>query len=144
MHGFFFHRRESHHRVLYPCGYGFACALLESQAEGAVAAVTAFAGQLLGDDGLSGSGELLVAADEMVDAQIVDIDIIRDTLTREILAEILAVGANGLSQLLKAQVLLQVELCVHAAFFQQLLDLGEVDSDESLTPAPSPSGEGSR
>ena len=121
----------------HPGGYRLAYALLEGKAEGAVAAVTAFVGQLLGDDGLSGSGKRLVAADEMVDAQIIDIGIVSDALTGEILAEIVTVGANGLSQLLQGQVMLQVELRGDAVLFQQLFDLLE-----SLTSNPSPSVKG--
>ena len=101
-------------RVAHPGSYALARALLEGQAEGAITAVTAFAGQLLGDDGLSGSSGLLVAADEVVDAQIVDISVVCDALTGEILAEIEAVGANGLCQLLNGKVVLQVELCTNA------------------------------
>ena len=77
-----------------------ACALLEGKAEGAVAAVATIAGQLLGEDGLPSSGELLVATDEVVDAQIVDIGIVGNALTGEIQTEIEAVGANRLGQLL--------------------------------------------
>ena len=77
-----------------------ACALLEGKAEGAVAAVATIAGQLLGEDGLPSSEELLVATDEVVDAQIVDIGIVGNALTGEIQTEIEAVGANRLGQLL--------------------------------------------
>ena len=91
---------------VHPSRHTLACALLEGEAEGAVAAVTTFAGQLLGNDGLPGSGELFAAVDEMVDAQIVDIGIIGDALTGEILAEIGAVSAYSLCQLLKGQVVL--------------------------------------
>ena len=103
---------------MHPCRHALACALLEGQAEGAVAAVATFAGQLLGDNRLSSCGDLLIAADEMVDAQIVDIRIVSDALTREILAEIGAIGANGLGQLLQGEVVLQVKLCLHAELFQ--------------------------
>ena len=119
-------------QLAHPGGHTLACALLKGQTEGAVAAEAAFAGQLLGDDGLSSSGDLLIAADEMVDAQIVDIDIVSDALTGEILAEIRAVGANFLGQLLKGQIVLQVELRVHAVLVQQSFDLIEVNSGRSL------------
>jgi len=52
-------------------------------------------------DGLPGSDSLLVAADEVVNTQIVDIGIVGVTLTQEILAEIRAVGADGLRQILQ-------------------------------------------
>ena len=115
----------------HPGSDGLAYALLEGQAERAVAAVAAFAGQLLGSDGLSGCSKLLVAADEVVDTQVVDIGIVRDALPREILAEVVAVGANLLRQLLQGEVVLQVELCGYAMLFQQLLDLCDVDVGDS-------------
>ena len=71
------------------------------------------------------SGELLVAVDEVVDAQVVDIDVVGDALPRKILAEIVAVGAYLLGQLLQGEVVLQVELRGHAALGQQMLDLGK-------------------
>ena len=55
----------------------------------------------------------------MVDAQIVDIGVVRDALTGEILAEIVAVGTNGLRQLLQRKVVLQVKLGSIAMLFQQ-------------------------
>ena len=119
----------------HPGSHALARALRERSAEGAVAAKTTLLGQLLDTDGLPGSGCLLAAADEVVDAQVVDLCVVGDALMREILAEIETVGANGLSQLLKGEVVLKVELCVHAMLFQQFLNLSEV---ERLTPAPSP------
>ena len=110
-------------RIVHPSGYALPYALLEGEAESAVAAVAAFAGQLLGNDRLSGSGGLLIEADEVVDAQIVNIGIVSDALTGEILAEIGTVGANRLSQLLKGQVVLQVKPCVHAMLSQQLFEV---------------------
>ena len=111
----------------HPGRYALACALLEGEAEGAVAAVAAFFGQLLGKDGLSGSDELLVAADEVVDSQVVDISVVRDALTGEIQAEIGTVGVNGHCQLLNGQVVLQVEFGLHAVNSQPSLDLGDVE-----------------
>ena len=46
--------------VVHPCSYAHACALLESETEGAVAAVAAFACQQLGYDGVSGCKYLVV------------------------------------------------------------------------------------
>ena len=108
----------------HPGSYGLAGALLEGEAESAVTPVAAVAGQLLGSDGLLGSGSLAIQTHEMVDAEVVDISIVSRALTGEILAEIGTVGANLLRQLLKGQVVLQVELCVHATLFQQSLDVG--------------------
>ena len=94
--------------LVHPCGDALSGALHEGAAEGSVAAEAALLSQLLGDDGLSGCGQFLVAFDEVVDAQIINIGIIRDALTREILAEIGSVGAYGLCQLLQGEVVLQV------------------------------------
>ena len=113
----------------HPRGDALAGALLEGEAEGAVAAVAAFAGQLLGYDGHSGSDDLLVATDEVVDAQVIDIGVVGDALTGEELAEVEAVGANGLGQLLQREVVLQVKLRGDAVLCQLSLDLGEVDID---------------
>jgi hypothetical protein len=60
----------------------------------------------------------------VVDAQIVDIGVVRDALTGEILAEIVAVGTNGLRQLLQRKVVLQVKLGSIAMLFQQEARLG--------------------
>ena len=85
-------------RFLHPFRHAHAHALREGSAEGPVGAEAALVGQLLYLDGLSGSDALLVVLDEIVDAQVVDISIIGDALTREILAEIGAVGANSLGR----------------------------------------------
>jgi len=65
----------------HPGGYGLTHALGEGTAEGAVAAEAAILSQLLGTSGLSVSGGTLVEADEMVDAQVVDISVVGDALT---------------------------------------------------------------
>ena len=111
--------------MAHPRGDALAGALLEGEAEGAVAAVAAFAGQLLGHDGLSGSDDLLVAVDEVVDAQVIDIAVVGDALTGEIHAEVGTVGANGLGQLLQREVVLQVKLCFYAVYLQHLFEMRE-------------------
>ena len=116
--------------IAHPCCHILAHALLESEAEGAVAMVAAFAGQLLDGECLPGGRDLLISADEVVNAQIVDIGIVSDALTCEIVAEIGTVGANRMSQLLKSQVVLQVKLCIYAVLSQHLLDLNKVDIEE--------------
>ena len=92
--------------VAHPGRYSLAHAMLKGEAEGAVTPVAALVGQLLGNDGLPGCDSLVIESYEVIDAEIVDISIVSSTLTGEILAEIIAVGANGLSQLLKGQVVL--------------------------------------
>jgi len=59
--------------VVHPRRNALACVLLESHAEGAVAAVTAFVGQLLGNDRSSVSFHLFITVHEILDAQCVDI-----------------------------------------------------------------------
>ena len=98
----------------HPGGDALTSTLLEGKTEGAVAAVATFDGQLLGNDRLSGSGEFIVATDEVIDALIINIDVVSDAFTGEILAEIVAVSANSLGQLGKVQIVLQVELRVYA------------------------------
>ena len=90
----------------HPVCHAQAHALREGAAEGSVAAEAALIGQLLGADGLSGSDALLIALDEMVDAQIVDISVVGDALTGKILAEIGAVCADGHGQLLTGELVL--------------------------------------
>ena len=97
----FFRGDELLARVAHPRRYALSSALHERAAEGAVAAEATLLCQLLGANGLFGSNGFLIATDEVVDAQIVDIGIVGDALTREILAEIRAVGTNGMGQLLK-------------------------------------------
>ena len=72
--------------------------LFKGEAEGAVAAESAVFGKLLYDDGLFGSDCLAIELHEVVDAQIVDVGIVGDALTGEILAEIGTVGAENLGE----------------------------------------------
>ena len=65
----------------HPGGDGLADALSEGTAESAVTAVAALDGQLLHGEGLLGGSDLLVAADEVVDAQVIDISAVGDALT---------------------------------------------------------------
>ena len=108
----------SHLIAAHPRRDSLAHALLEGKAEGAVAAVAAIVGQLLGNDRLLGSSGLVEEVNEMVDTQIVDIGIVGGVLTREILAEVETVGANGLSQLGDGQVVLKVKLRGDAVLLQ--------------------------
>ena len=71
-----------------PSSYRLTHTLFESKTEGAVAAVAAGTGQLLGDDRLSSCRLLVIETHEVVDTQVIDISIVGDALTREILAEI--------------------------------------------------------
>ena len=55
---------------------------------------------------------------EVLDTQAVDIGIIGDALLGKVVAEISTVGANGNSQLLQGEVVLEVESCCLAMQFQ--------------------------
>ena len=117
--------------LTHPCRYALAHTLLESQAEGAIAAITALVSQLLGRDSTLFSNSIAIEANEMADAQVVDVGIVIRTLTGEILAEVKAVGTYGFGQLLQREVVLQVELRGDAVLCQLSFDLGEVDIDGS-------------
>ena len=87
--------------------------------------VAALLGQLLGGDrltigtgGLAGAAGLAVAVDEVVDAEVVDVGVVACALTGEILAEIVAVHADGSRELRQGQVRLQVKLRVLAVLCQ--------------------------
>ena len=98
--------------------------LFKSQAEGAVAAEAAVFGKLLYDDGLFGSDSLAIELHKVIDAQIVDIGIVGDTLRREILAEISTVGTENMGELWKSDVVLQIELSGNTTLIEQFLDIG--------------------
>ena len=104
---------------IHPSLYSLSHTLLEGEAEGAVAAVAAVAGQLLGSEGLLGLDGLVIVADKVIDAEVVNIGIVSDALTGEIAAEVEAVGADSLRQLGKGQVVLEVELRLDAVALQQ-------------------------
>ena len=74
--------------TIYPGRDALTGALQERAAEGAVTAESALQRQLLNRDVLPCSGELPAAANEEVDAQTVDIDIVGNALTGEVLAKV--------------------------------------------------------
>ena len=67
------------------------------------------------------SRRCLIELGEMAYSQTVDIAIVSDALTGEELAEIGAVGTDGLGQLGEGQVVLQVELRVNEVLLMKLL-----------------------
>ena len=93
-------------RAAHPDRHRLSHALLESETESAVALVTAIVSQLLGGEVTLGCYSLTIKADKMIDAQIVDICIVANTLTGEILTEIETVNTNSLSQLRNSQIVL--------------------------------------
>ena len=105
--------------MVHPDCHGLPHALLEGEAEGAVAPVAAVVSQLFGGEGTLGSDSLTIETDEMINAQVVDIGIVCRFLTGEILAKIETVGTNGLCKLGDGQVVLQVELRVNTILLQQ-------------------------
>ena len=60
--------------------------MLESETESAVTLVATVVSKFLGGKGMPGSYSLMIETDEMIDAQIVDISIVTNALTGEIVA----------------------------------------------------------
>jgi len=106
---------------------------LEGKREGAVTAVAAVGCQLQGGEIPTIGNGLTVEIHEMLNAQIVDVGVVRRVLTGEILAEIRAVGANQLGQLYQRQVVLQIEMGVDASLLQQKTDGIVVGGSELAT-----------
>ena len=75
-------------RIAHPFSHVLTHLQLEGMPESAVTPVAAFACQLLGGVGTVGSNSFTIETHEMMDAQIVDIGIVSDALSRKILAEI--------------------------------------------------------
>ena len=94
--------------TLHPIRHSLSRLLFEGIAERAVNMETTLYGQLLSSEGLLSSDSLTIEPDEMLDAQIVDIGIVIDVLTGEILAEIDAIGANQHGKLRNGNVMLQI------------------------------------
>ena len=80
-------------------------------------------GQLLGSYRLVGFGCLTVEADEVLDAQAIDVGVVRDTLQGKVLAEIGAIDADVQGKLRKGNVVLQIELLFLAILLQQWPDV---------------------
>ncbi len=98
--------------------------MLEGATEGGVAAEAAFVGQLLGGEGSFGGDGLAVVVDEMLYAQLVDVGIVGLALLCEVEAEVGAVGADGLAEVVARDVVLQIEPGVFAVLLEQLADVG--------------------
>ena len=92
----------------HPSSHRLACPALKGITEGVVASVATLHSQLLDGEGTLGSDSLVIKADEMINSQIVDISIIIQALTGEILTEIVAVGANFHRKPGKRDVILQI------------------------------------
>ena len=110
--------------AVHPGRNGGPHVLLERGAEGAVAVEPALESELLGGEGALVCHGLMIQADEVADAQPVDVGVVRDALLGEVLAQIVAVRADGLGQIGQGEVMLQVELLVLAMLFQEGADVG--------------------
>ena len=93
---------------LYPRRHILPHARLEGIAESCVVAEAAILSQAPDGDVLLGSDGPTVEADEMVDAQTVDIGIVSSPLPGEIPTEVEAVGTDSRGKLMDGQVVLQV------------------------------------
>ena len=93
----------------HPLCCGHSHALFKGCIKCAVTAETALVGKLLDCCRLMGCSRFIVKADEVFDAQIIDVCIISGTLHGKVLAEIYAVGANLLGKFRKGYVVLQIE-----------------------------------
>lgn len=100
-------------RITHPGCYSLPHPVFESIAESTIAIVAAVVSQLPGGERMPGSYSLTIETDKMVDAQIVNISIVTDALTGEIVGKISAIGSNSIGQLKKVQVVLQIEFCIY-------------------------------
>ena len=98
-------------------------ALLEGYGKSAITPETALLGQLLSGEGTIGCDSITLESDKVLDAKTIDIGVISGVLTCKILAEIIAVGSDGLAELTERDVLAQVELSSLAIVLQQLSDV---------------------
>jgi hypothetical protein len=86
-------------KSFYPGSHRLSRLALNDTTKSTVTAVATLLSQLLGTEVALFSNSLMIEVDKVMDAQIVDIGIIGHALTGEILAEIVTVGTNGLSEL---------------------------------------------
>ena len=70
----------------HPGRHGLTHAMLERETKSAVTLEAAVVSQLPGGEGMPCSYSLMIETDEMIDAQVVDISIVTDALTGEIVA----------------------------------------------------------
>lgn len=109
--------------VTHPRRDRLAHALLEGYGKSAITPETALLGQLLSGEGTIGGDSITIESDKVLDAQAVDIGIVGRVMLREVLAEIITVGSDGLAELTERNVLSQVELSSLAIVLQQLSDV---------------------
>jgi hypothetical protein len=80
--------------------------LFEDETEGLIISISTVESQLLGSEVVLGGDSLMIEAYEVIDAKIVDISIVSETLAGEILTEVETVGANSLGKLDNGHVVL--------------------------------------
>ena len=85
---------------------------------------TAFIRQLLGGKNPLAGDRLVIQADEMVNAQAVDVGVIGEAPLGKVLAQIIAVCPDGLGELGEGEVVLQEKMLFFAVLFQQRADAG--------------------
>ena len=106
----------------HPCCHSLSHTLFEGGAESTVTTEATFVGQLLRGEGtLTGNG-FAIEIDEVSDTQVVDVSVVGQSLLGKILAKVVMVGAYGLSELGKGEVVLQVKLLLLAMPLKQLPD----------------------
>ena len=109
--------------ITHPLHDRLAHTLLEGYCKSAIAPETALLSQLLSGEGTIGGDSITIESDKVLDAQAVDIGIVGRVMLREVLAEIITVGSDGLAELTERNVLSQVELSSLAIVLQQLSDV---------------------
>ena len=109
--------------LLHPIGFGEAGDSLKGSAEGAVTLVTAPFCQSKHGDGTVSLSCFTIEADEVVNAQPVDVVVIGRSLFCEIATQIVAVRLDGIGQLHQRQVVFQVQLFAFATLFQHGTDI---------------------
>ena len=91
---------------MHPLCRSHTHALLEGSIKGTVTTETTLVSHLSDRYRLTSSDSLMVEVDKVLDAQSVDVGIVSDTLTGEMLAQIETVGSNSLSKLWEGNVVL--------------------------------------
>ena len=82
--------------IAHPRSHSLPLQLFEDETEGLIISISTVESQLLGSEVVLGGDSLMIEAYEVIDAKIVDISIVSETLAGEILTEVEAVGANSL------------------------------------------------
>ena len=90
----------------HPCGDSIAHIFLEGNTEGAITIEATLFGELHGCKGLRRSDAFVIQANEMFNAQTVNVSIVGNLLLSKVTAEISAVGTKGSGKLLQSKIML--------------------------------------